>query len=110
MPEIPPQPSDEDITPDDVPHDVVIQTALYDHLGGDFDALDPLATACVERLREYGRAVFRVCACGQPVGRCHSCGGPRCWHCDPGLGKQYQPMGCNSQHEPGRASQETSRG
>lgn len=114
MSETPPQDvhddSDGDITPDDVPHDVVIQTALHDHLGGEWDALDGLVDACMVRLREYGRVVVRVCGCGQPVGRCHSCHKPRCWHCDPGLGKHHQPMTCNGQHAPAAAPVEGSHG
>lgn len=61
-------PSDGDITPDDVPDSVVIQTALYKHLGGDWDALDDLADACVERLGEYGRVIVRAPASCCPDG------------------------------------------
>jgi hypothetical protein len=50
----------EGIRPGDVPDSVVIQTALYERLGGDWDALDELADACLDRLREYGRVVVRV--------------------------------------------------
>ncbi|MGS2645897.1 hypothetical protein [Streptosporangium sp. G12] len=63
----------------------------------------------VMALGGHGLTVAFVCSCGEPIGICHSCGQPRCWHCDPGLGKRHTPMTCNSQHTPERPS-ETSPG
>lgn len=63
------------------------------------------ASQIVERaLAGAGLVVAPVCGCGQPVGACKSCGKPRCYYCDPGLGKHYQPMKCNERHEPARAA------
>lgn len=54
----------------------------------------------VRAVERAGMAVAAECACGQPVGSCPSCDRPRCWHCDPGLGKGRGPMKCNERHEP----------
>lgn len=65
---------------------------------------DLVGQAAVDALAGAGLVVVSACGCGQPIGTCPSCGQPRCWHCDPGLGKGHQPMTCNSRHEPARAT------
>lgn len=67
-------------------------------LGG--DAARTVAGMALLALAESGHVVVEMCACGQAIGTCYSCGGPRCWHCDPGLGKHLTPMTCNSRHAP----------
>ncbi len=66
---------------------------------------EQLADATVAVLDGLGLRVVEVCACGQPIGTCHDCGEPRCWHCDPGLGKQHQPMKCSERHAPPEADE-----
>jgi hypothetical protein len=62
------------------------------------------AQIVLDALAGAGLVVVPVCGCGQPVGTCSSCGKPRCYYCDPGLGKHYQPMKCNERHEPAPAA------
>jgi hypothetical protein len=49
-----------DFPDDDIPDDIVIQTAIHEHFRGRFDAADPVAKACVERLHQYGRVIVRA--------------------------------------------------
>lgn len=62
------------------------------------------ARIAVDALAGAGLVVAPACACGHPISACRSCGEPRCYYCDPGLGKHYQPMKCNERHEPARAA------
>jgi hypothetical protein len=47
-----------------------------------------------------GLVVVAACHCGNAIGDCHSCAQPRCYYCDPGLGKHHRPMKCNERHAP----------
>lgn len=69
--------------------------------GGEAEAAARIA---VDALAGAGLVVAPACACGHPISACHSCGEPRCYHCDPGLGKHYQPMKCNERHESARVT------
>ncbi|MFI6296816.1 hypothetical protein ACIBEJ_34865 [Nonomuraea sp. NPDC050790] len=66
--------------------------------------VEMIAGALLHALAAAGMVVVSTCACGEPLGTCHACGEPRCWHCDPGLGKHHTPMKCNELHEPSRTA------
>jgi hypothetical protein len=65
------------------------------------------ARIAVDALTGAGMAVAAACACGHPISACHSCGQARCYYCEPGLGKHYQPMQCNQRHEPAALPERT---
>jgi hypothetical protein len=64
------------------------------------------ARIAVDALAGAGLVVVAACHCGHAIGDCHSCGQPRCYYCDPGLGKHYRPMKCNERHAPPAAPPE----
>lgn len=65
------------------------------------------ARIAVDALTGAGTVVAAACACSRPVSACDSCGKPRCYYCDPGLGKHHQPMQCNGRHEPAALPERT---
>lgn len=67
------------------------------------------AGIAVDALAVAGLVVAAACGCGHPIGDCHSCGQPRCYYCDPGLGKHYRPMKCNERHAPHTLPERTNR-